>query len=117
VATVPAGQVAKAVACQATVHGHKVRYLEAGSAFGQHALGDATEQRQQMRTLTDADLRVLDDLFLARRISDAGGELLQSLVHQRYRLNRSIVVTSNRVVQDWGGTSVTPPWRPPSSTD
>lgn len=29
-------------------------------------------------------------------------ELLQTLVHRRYKLRRSIVVTSNRVVQDWG---------------
>ena len=32
----------------------------------------------------------------------APGELLQTLVHQRYKTRRSIVVTSNRVVQDWG---------------
>ena len=65
-------------------------------------LPGGSAQRQPRRTLLDADLLVLDDLFLARRISDAGGELLQSLVHQRYKLKRSIVVTSNRVVQDWG---------------
>jgi DNA replication protein DnaC len=94
--------VAKAVAYQATLQGHNVRYLEADTAFGQYALGDAAEQQRQMRALLEADLLVLDDLFLARRISDAGGELLQSLVHQRYKLRRSIVVTSNRVVQDWG---------------
>ena len=45
---------------------------------------------------------MLDDLFLARRISENAAELLQTLVHQRYKLRRSIVVTSNRVVQDWG---------------
>jgi hypothetical protein len=28
--------------------------------------------------------------------------LLQAIVQQRYKLRRSIVVTSNRVVQDWG---------------
>ncbi len=30
------------------------------------------------------------------------GELLQAVIHQRYKLRRSVVVTSNRVVQDWG---------------
>ena len=45
---------------------------------------------------------VLDDLFLARRIADVSAELLQAIVHQRYKLRRSIVITSNRVVQDWG---------------
>ena len=28
--------------------------------------------------------------------------MLQAIVHQRYKLRRSVVVTSNRVVQDWG---------------
>ncbi len=49
-----------------------------------------------------ADLLVLDDLFLARRIADVGAEVLQAIVHQRYKLRRSIMITSNRVVQDWG---------------
>ena len=45
---------------------------------------------------------VLDDLFLARRIADVSAELLQAIVHHRYKLRRAIVITSNRVVQDWG---------------
>ena len=45
---------------------------------------------------------MLDDLFLARRISEASAELLQTVVHHRYKQRRSIIVTSNRVVQDWG---------------
>ena len=28
--------------------------------------------------------------------------MLQAIVHQRYKLRRAMVVTSNRVVQDWG---------------
>ncbi len=93
--------IAKAVAYQATLQGHDVRYLEADSVFAQYALGTATEQQRQLRPWLDADLVVLDDLFLARRISESASELLQTLVHQRYKLRRSIVVTSNRVVQDW----------------
>jgi hypothetical protein len=50
----------------------------------------------------EPDLLVLDDLFLARRISDASAELLQTIVHQRYKRRASIVVTSNRIVRDWG---------------
>jgi len=55
-----------------------------------------------LKDLLEPDLLVLDDMFLARRITDAGAELLQTVVHRRYKLRRSIVVTSNRVVQDWG---------------
>ena len=94
--------LAKAVAYHATLQGHDVRYLEADGAFAQYALGSTAEQQRQLRPLLDADLLVLDDLFLARRISDSAGELLQTLVHQRYKRRRSIVVTSNRVVHDWG---------------
>jgi DNA replication protein DnaC len=94
--------IAKAIAYQATLQGLDVRYLEADTIFSQYALGSAADQERQLRPLLAADLVVLDDLFLARRISDRAGELLQTLVHQRYKLRRSIIVTSNRVVQDWG---------------
>jgi DNA replication protein DnaC len=95
-------RIAKAVAYQATLQGHDVRVLEADSVFAQYALSSSADQQRQLHPWLEADLVVLDDLFLARRISDSAGELLQTLVHQRYKSRRSIVVTSNRVVQDWG---------------
>lgn len=94
--------VAKAVAYQATLQGHNVRYVEADTELAQYALCSTSEQAALMRAYVEADLLVLDDLFLARRLPEAAAELLQSVVHQRYKLRRSIVVTSNRVVQDWG---------------
>jgi hypothetical protein len=63
----------------------------------------AVAQREvRLRNIIDCDLLVLDDLFLSRTIPDAAGALLQTLIHQRYKLHRSVIVTSNRVVQDWG---------------
>jgi DNA replication protein DnaC len=59
-------------------------------------------QHRLLKGWIDPDLLVLDDLFLARRIADVSAELLQAIVHQRYKLRRSVVITSNRVVQDWG---------------
>lgn len=94
--------VAKAVAYQATLQGYHVRYLEADTALATYSLASVAEQRKILAGLLEPDLLVLDDLFLARRIAETGAELLQTLVHQRYKLRRSIVVTSNRVVQDWG---------------
>ncbi len=94
--------VAKSVAYQATLQGHNVRYVEADTELAQYALCSAGEQAALMRAYVEADLLVLDDLFLARRLPEAAAELLQAVVHQRYKLRRSIVVTSNRVVQDWG---------------
>jgi DNA replication protein DnaC len=94
--------VAKAVAYQATLQGFDVRYVEADSEFARYALASASEQAALLRSFIEPDLVVLDDLFLARRTSEVSAELLQTIVHQRYKLRRSIVVTSNRVVQDWG---------------
>ena len=94
--------IAKALAYQGTLQGYDVRYVEADTAFAHYSLAGADEQRKLQRALLEPDLLVLDDLFLARRIADVSAELLQAVVHQRYKLRRSIVVTSNRVVQDWG---------------
>jgi DNA replication protein DnaC len=90
------------VAYQATLQGFDVRYVEADTEFAGYALGSTAEQAALLRSFVEPDLVVLDDLFLARRISEASAELLQTVVHQRYKQRRSIVVTSNRVVQDWG---------------
>ncbi len=94
--------LAKAIAYQATLQGHDVRYLEADTEFGRYALGSAGERTALLKEWVEPDLLILDDLFLARRISEHAAEVLQAIVHQRYKLRRSIVVTSNRVVQDWG---------------
>lgn len=94
--------LAKAVAYQATLQGHDVRYLEADAEFARYAVASSTERTQLLQEWVAADLLVLDDLFLARRISEHAAEVLQAIVHQRYKLRRSIVATSNRVVQDWG---------------
>lgn len=94
--------VAKAVAYQATLQNFNVRYVEADAEFARYAVCSTQEQAALLRTYVEPDLLVLDDLFLARRISEAAAELLQTVVHQRYKHRRSIVVTSNRVVQDWG---------------
>jgi DNA replication protein DnaC len=94
--------VAKAVAYHATLQGFNVRYLEADSEFACFGLADAAEQAQRLRSYIEPDLLLIDDLFLARRISETAAEVLQTVVHQRYKLRRSILLTSNRVVQDWG---------------
>ena len=94
--------LAKAVAYQATLQGHDVRYLEADTEFARYALASSEERTRLLQEWVQPDLLVLDDLFLARRISEHAAEVLQAIVHQRYKLRRAIVVTSNRVVQDWG---------------
>ncbi len=71
-----------------------MRYVEADTEFARYGLGSTAEQAALLRSFVEPDLVVLDDLFLARRISEASAELLQTVVHQRYKQRRSIVVTS-----------------------
>jgi DNA replication protein DnaC len=94
--------LAKAVAYQATLQGYDVRYLEADTEFARYAIASTPERTRLLKDWVEPDLLVLDDLFLARRISEHAAEVLQAIVHQRYKARSSIVVTSNRVVQDWG---------------
>jgi DNA replication protein DnaC len=94
--------VANAVAYQATLQGYDARYLEADTEFARYALASDSERTELLKDWVTPDLIILDDLFLARRISEHAAEVLQAIVHQRYKLRRSIVITSNRVVQDWG---------------
>ena len=91
--------LAKAVAYQATLQGYDVRYLEADTEFARYAIASTPERTRLLKDWVEPDLLVLDDLFLARRISEHAAEVLQAIVHQRYKARRSIVVTSNRVVQ------------------
>jgi DNA replication protein DnaC len=94
--------VAKALAHQATLQGYAVRYLEADTEFAHYALADTAQQAKLLSDWVEPDLLVLDDLFLARRISEHAAEVLQAIVHRRYKRRRAVVITSNRVIQDWG---------------
>ena len=94
--------IAKAIAYRATLGGQDVGYLEADADFARYGLASATERIGLLKEWVEPDLIILDDLFLARRISEHAAEVLQAIVHQRYKLRRSVVVTSTRVVQDWG---------------
>ncbi|MCB0206890.1 MAG: ATP-binding protein, partial [Anaerolineae bacterium] len=40
-------------------------------------------------------------LFMARRIAQENADELQALIHKRYKLRRSVLITSNRVIADW----------------
>ena len=90
--------VAKAVAYQATLQGYSVKYVEADSDFAKFGLATQTEQAKILGAYIDPDLLVLDDLFLARRIAEVSAELLQAIVHQRYKLRRSCLLYTSRCV-------------------
>jgi len=92
----------KAIAYNAILQGYRVVYVDTDEWLTELVLSATAVRKTRLRPLIDADLVVLDDLFLSKRLPEGGAELLQSLIHQRYKLRRSLIVTSNRVIADWG---------------
>lgn len=95
--------VAKAIAYSAVRNGLKVRYTEADELLTELAIADVAERGRLIKPAYEADLLILDDLFLARTITAQSADALQALLHKRYKLRRSTVITSNRVIGDWAG--------------
>jgi len=94
--------ICKAIAYNAILQGYRVIYVDTDEWLAELVLSAAAVRKTWLRPVIDADLVVLDDLFLSKRLPEGGAELLQSLIHQRYKLRRSLIVTSNRVIADWG---------------
>ena len=92
---------AKAIAQLAVQHGYKVFFREAHLLIEEiteaRELAELRKYRAQINT---ADLLVIDDLFLRRLPVNAGDELADVLM-SRYEKS-SVVITSNRMVDDWG---------------
>jgi DNA replication protein DnaC len=93
--------VAKALALLAVERGYKVLYREA-----QQLIEDITEARElgtirkYRAQLKKTELLLIDDLFLRRLPASAGDELADVLM-SRYEKG-STIITSNRVIEDWG---------------
>jgi len=92
---------AKAIAQLAVQHGYKVFYREAHALIEEineaRELGELRKYRTQ---ITAAELLVIDDLFLRKLPINAGDELADVLM-SRYEKS-SVVITSNRSIDDWG---------------
>jgi DNA replication protein DnaC len=95
--------VAKAIAYSAVRSGLYVTYAEADELLNNLAIAavEPMRKRKLMKPLLDADLLVLDDLFLRRKIATESADELQAILHRRYSLRRSCIITTNRVIDDW----------------
>lgn len=92
--------VAKALAQLAVQRGYKVLYREAHQLIEDiheaRELGELRKYRQQLKT---AELLIVDDLFL-RKLPPTAGEELADVIMSRYE-KLSMIITSNRPVDDW----------------
>jgi DNA replication protein DnaC len=93
--------IAKAIAYSAVRTGLRVMYAEADELLSTLMLTPALGRHQRLKPALDADLLVLDDLFMARRRAPECGDERQARIHKRYKLHRSVLITSNRIIADW----------------
>jgi DNA replication protein DnaC len=95
--------IAKAIAYSAVRTGLHVMYVEADELLSHLAMTvvEPARKKKLLKPLIDADLLVLDDLFLRRKIAPESADELQAILHRRYSLRRSCIITTNRVIDDW----------------
>lgn len=92
--------IAKALALLAVNRGYKVHYREAHQLIEDiHEARELGEMRKLRVQLRNAELLVIDDLFLRKLPADAGDELCDMLM-SRYE-KASTLITSNRTLEDW----------------
>ena len=95
--------VAKTVAHGAVEAGYKVMYREAHTFFE-----DLFEASQLKRTkkvnklFSEADLLVIDDLFLRKNLPEQAADDLLDIILNRYSSRKSTLITSNRPLEHWG---------------
>jgi DNA replication protein DnaC len=95
--------VAKTVAHAAIETGYKVVYREAHSFF--EDLFEATQLKRRKKVnklFSEADLLVIDDLFLRKKVPEEAADDLLDIVLNRYSSRKSTAITSNRPLEDWG---------------
>lgn len=95
--------IAKSIAHAAILSGYRVLHREAHLLFSE--LYEAAQLKMRKKKLDPfalVDLLVIDDLFLRKKLPEDAADDLQEIVLMRYAVRKSTLVTSNRVIDDWG---------------
>jgi DNA replication protein DnaC len=96
-------RVAKTVAHAAIETGYKVVYREAHSFFEDLFEADQLNHRKKTNKLfSETDLLVIDDLFLRKKVPEQAADDLLDIILSRYSARKSTMITSNRLLEDWG---------------
>jgi DNA replication protein DnaC len=95
--------IAKTVAHAAIQTGYKVVYREAHTFFEDLFESTQLKQRKKVTKLfSETDLLIIDDLFLRKKVPEQAADDLLDIILNRYSARKSTVITSNRLLEDWG---------------
>jgi DNA replication protein DnaC len=95
--------IAKTVAHAAIQASHHVVYRQAHNFF--EDLFEATQMGKRHKVnkhFTEADLLIVDDLFLRKKMPEDAADDLLDIILDRYSKRKSTLITSNRPIEDWG---------------
>jgi DNA replication protein DnaC len=95
--------IAKTVAHAAIQACHQVIYREAHIFF--EDIFEATQlgkRKKGCKQFFEADLLVIDDLFLRKKVPENAADDLLDIILSRYSKRKSTLITSNRPIEDWG---------------
>lgn len=96
-------RIAKAIAHASIQLFQKTVYREAHVFFEDMFEAEQTHnQKKIFKLFTQADLLVIDDLFLRKRMPNDAADYLLDIIINRYSKRKSTVITSNRPLEDWG---------------
>ena len=68
-------------------------------------LFEATQLKRRKKVtklFSEADLLIIDDLFLRKKIPEQAADDLLDIILERYSTKKSTLLTSNRPLEDWG---------------
>ena len=95
--------VAKAVAHAAVQACYQVVYRPAHIFFEDLFEAVQTGRTKKIfRQFSEADLLVIDDLFLRKKLPENAADDILDVVLNRYAKRKSTLITSNRIIEDWG---------------
>lgn len=95
--------VAKAIGHAATTACYNAIYREAHVFFEDLFEAAQTGKRKKInKQFSEADLLIIDDLFLRKKIPENAADDLLDIILNRYSKRKSTVITSNRIIDDWG---------------
>jgi len=95
--------IAKTIAHASVQSMLKTVYREAHVFFEDMFEAEQTDKKKRViKVFAEADLLVIDDLFLRKKMPDDAADYLLDIISERYSKRRSTVITSNRPLDDWG---------------
>ena len=95
--------IAKTIAHAAIQSFHKVVYREAHVFFEDIFEANQTGNKKRLfKAFSSADLLIIDDLFLRKKMPEDAADYLLDIIIERYSTRKSTLLTSNRPIEDWG---------------